>query len=286
MKVDESDKTRQVPSDKVTVIDLSSKQPQILKILKMGKQPSGISVSPDGSMALVTLRAEGAVGILHIQNKEVVHVDTVKVCEPNDSIAHIAISPDGTYALASLNQDSSLLVIDIADGSITVQEPKIKVGKGPYVVDITSDGKLGVVANTMDATISILDVSRRPFQIIDEIFVGVLPEGVDISPDGSWMAVNCMQYTMTKPEDSMRQEFAQLVLLKRRGKQFKIVERSQIDRIPQAAVFSPDGQYLVVAGFEHQRLRMYRVTENGVKDTGIQIPTPGQPCTLRIADRY
>ena len=117
----------------------------------------------------------------------------------------------------------------------------------------------------------------------DIIFTGVLPEGLDISPDGKWAVVNCMGYTTAKPDNSMRQEYGQLVLLKKEQDHYSISQRLQIDRIPQAAVFTAESKYVVVAGFENRRLRIYELSGGTLEDTGVTINVPGQPCTLRIA---
>lgn len=282
MKLDPEDSAKQIADNRLTVVSLKDKK--VINTLRVGGQPSGISVSPDGKNALVCNRADGTIITLKINGIEVVVNSTLKVCEPQDSLSHITFSPNGDYALASVNKKASLLKIGLKNGVAEKVLSEISVGKGPYCVEFTPDGKFAVVANTADATISVVKVTKDDLTVVDTIFVGVTPEGLDISADGKWIAVSCLQYSMVKPDDSKRQQYGQVVLLKRQLEYLSIVQRMQTDRIPQAVVFTADSKYLVVAGFENRRLRIYELKGEKLVDTDVVIELPGQPCTLRIAD--
>ena len=49
---------KQVPDTKVHVIDLKSSPPKVLKTLDVGKQPSGLDISPKGDQAVVANRGD------------------------------------------------------------------------------------------------------------------------------------------------------------------------------------------------------------------------------------
>jgi DNA-binding beta-propeller fold protein YncE len=67
MTVAEENGTRKmVPTDKLFVIDLKSSPPKLVQTLTLGKQPSGLSFSPKGDMALVANRADGTISVLKI----------------------------------------------------------------------------------------------------------------------------------------------------------------------------------------------------------------------------
>lgn len=281
MKIDPADKSKQVPDSRVSVVDLDAME--VVKTLVVGNKPSGISVTPDGKRALVCNRNDGTVTVLGISDNGVNVLRTVKISEPGDSLSHIAISPNGKYALATLNLDHSVIKITLKNDSFEVVQ-KMKVGTGPYCVDFTPDGETAIVANVNGANVNVLDLTGEKIQVADTIFTDVLPEGLDISPDGKWAVVSCMGHTLSRPNDSMRQEYGQLVLLKRKGQRYSIVQRLQIDRIPQAAVFTADSKYVVTSSFESRRLRIFEMDDGKLTDTEIKIDVPGQPCTLRIAN--
>jgi WD40 repeat protein len=281
-KIDPADSSAQVSDNRVTVIDLDTKQ--IIQTLSVGKKASGMSIAPDGKTALVCNRDDGSLTALRIHGKDVTVSKTLKVAEPEDSLSHTVFSPDGTYVLATLNLDNSVIKIQLENGEPVRVIGKVTVGTGPYAAEIAPDGQTAVVANVNGATISILDLTGEKMTVADTIYTGVLPEGMDISPDGKWVAVSSMGYTMKAPDDSMRQQHGQLVLLKKNPKYYSIVQRLQIDRIPQAVSFTADSNYVVVGSFESRRLRIYELSGEELRDTGIIIPVPGQPCSLRIAE--
>jgi hypothetical protein len=47
---------KQVPDDRIYVIDMKANPPKLAATIKAGKQPSGLSFSPSGNMALVAAR--------------------------------------------------------------------------------------------------------------------------------------------------------------------------------------------------------------------------------------
>src|SRR5207248_4597628 len=57
----EGDALKQVPDDKVYVIDLKASPPKLAANVPVGKQPSGLSISPSGKMALVANRGGNSI---------------------------------------------------------------------------------------------------------------------------------------------------------------------------------------------------------------------------------
>jgi hypothetical protein len=140
------------------------------------------------------------------------------------------------------------------------------------------------VANTMADCITILELDADEIKVKDVVDVAILPEGMDISPDGKWILACCMNSTTAKPDAPNRRNHSRLVLLRKDEKSYSEVQRLNIDRIAQAAIFTPDMEYIVIAGFENKRLTAYKFEDGKISDSGTIIPVPGQPCTLRTAD--
>ena len=101
MMIDPADPTKQIPDDKVTVIDLTPLRPSIVGRLKSavgvkgspaaptvlatvqaGKGPAGIAINKAGTLALVANRAEGTVSIFTIDGKTVTPAGKVTVGKP------------------------------------------------------------------------------------------------------------------------------------------------------------------------------------------------------------
>ena len=75
----DGDKLKQVPDDKIYV-DRSCKTnpPKLASTISGGKQPSGLSFSPDGKMALVANRGDNSISVLSVNGTDVKITDTVQ----------------------------------------------------------------------------------------------------------------------------------------------------------------------------------------------------------------
>jgi DNA-binding beta-propeller fold protein YncE len=168
-----------------------------------------------------------------------------------------------------------------------VADRKLPVYGQPYHVEITPDGALGLVAgggnqNGPDADIlTVIDLVADPVRTIDHLIVGTGPESFDISPDGQLLAVVLMEGSNLPPGDPSRSEKGVMRLWKRSGKSFSKLADVPIGRIPEGVCFTPDGCYLAVQEHAARRLIIYQVDTDGIKDTGVQISTPGFPSALR-----
>src|SRR5690348_15635338 len=95
--IKEGEVLKQVPDNKIYVIDLKAEPPKLAATITGGKQPSGLSFSPDGKVALVANRADNSVSVLAVNGTDVKITDTVAM---PDSVAHVQFTPDGKHALA------------------------------------------------------------------------------------------------------------------------------------------------------------------------------------------
>jgi DNA-binding beta-propeller fold protein YncE len=105
MTVAEENGTRKlVPTDKLFVIDLKANPPKLVQTVTLGKQPSGLSFSPKGDMALVANRADGTVSVLKIDGTQVTQTGTVQI---SPGVSHVQFTPDGKRALALKSPENS-----------------------------------------------------------------------------------------------------------------------------------------------------------------------------------
>ena len=75
--VKEGDALKQVPDNKIYVIDLKANPPKLAATITGGKQPSGLSISPSGNMALVANRGDNSISVLSINGTDVKVTDTI-----------------------------------------------------------------------------------------------------------------------------------------------------------------------------------------------------------------
>src|SRR3984885_10415283 len=88
---------KMVPTDQLFVIDMKASPPKLVDTLHLGKQPSGLSFSPKGDMALVCNRADGTISVLKIEGTKVTQTATVPI---SPGVSQVVFSPDGKHALA------------------------------------------------------------------------------------------------------------------------------------------------------------------------------------------
>src|SRR4051794_8236038 len=125
--VKDGETLKQAPDDKLYVIDLKANPPKLASTVTVGKQPSGLDISPKGDRALVALRADNAVGVLSIQGTDVKLVDTVPL---GDVVAHVAFTPDGRRAVAVKFPAHKASILDIgADGKVSYGKLDLPTGQ-------------------------------------------------------------------------------------------------------------------------------------------------------------
>ena len=76
-----------------------------------------------------------------------------------------------------------------------------------------------------------------------------------------------------------------LVILARRGMTFEITQILATGAIPEGVAFSPDGRHIVVGCHPSQKLWIYDVEGETVRDSKQRIDVPGMPSSLRIANQ-
>jgi DNA-binding beta-propeller fold protein YncE len=91
----------------------------------------------------------------------------------------LAISPDGTTLLAALDLANAAAIVDTATREVRYAP----AGRYPYGAGITSDGKLGLISNQTDATVTVIDLASG--SVVNSITVGPHlshPEGIAVDP--------------------------------------------------------------------------------------------------------
>jgi DNA-binding beta-propeller fold protein YncE len=289
LKIDPGNATNWVPENFAHVLDLTAKPPKVIGKVTTGRQPSGISITPNGRLALVANRADGTVSALSIRGKEVSCLQTINVCLPAESASDVAVSPDGKLALVSAQKGGYLAVLKIEGDTVSATGQKLSAYGQPYRVVITPDGELALTAgqgfgNGIDHdALTIVDLKSKPMRTTAYVPIGAVPESIDLSPDGKMLAAVLMNGSNLAPGDPNRSTNGRLVLLARRGKTFAVVEEHPIGRIPEGVAFTSNGAYLVLQCHPDRELWIFSVTRGRLKDTGQRIKVPGLPSSLRAS---
>ena len=284
--VKEGDALKQVPDNKIYVIDMTANPPKLAATLTGGKQPSGLSFSPDGKMALVANRGDNSVSVLSVNGTDVKITDTVSL---PDSVAHVMFTPDGKRALAVRFPAHKVSVLDIADGKVTYNKVDLATGQWPYNVVVSPDSKLALTADNGAAgssdgsvdTTSVIDLEANPPRIIDRVVIADGPEGLAMSPKGD-LAVAAIQRGSNMKKAFFHEKNGSLSVLKIDGKKVTKTQDIELGGLPEAVMFTPDGKYILAGNFMTEDFSILKVDGTNVTDTGKRFKVPGHPASARM----
>jgi dipeptidyl aminopeptidase/acylaminoacyl peptidase len=224
-------------------------------------------------------------------------VDKLKVAK--GKLSGISFTHDGEAALVAHRDEQGISVLAVKNGKVTPTGEWISTGVTPYVVDVSSDGKWAVVSNVGLAaiegrtgnifgdvdTVTLIDVSRRPFRAVQHITVPSIPEGVTISPDGRWIAVLSMAGSNLPKDNPGRRDLGKVVLFEIRQGEAVKVSQAPGGVASQGIVFTADSQYVLVQMNVEKAIGVYRVDNGKIMDTGERIQLSGGPTSLRSKPR-
>ena len=275
------------PDNKVFLIDLKTSPPAVIGTITVGKQPSGMAISPKGDLALVANRADGTISVLSIRGKDVLVLDTVTVGAAADQVSAVAITPDGKRALATKPAANKVALLSIDGQKVTYDKRDLPAGIFPYNIAVTPDGKLALTADNGGSsdgnvdTVGVIDLEADPPRVIDHVTVGDSPEGLAIGPKGD-LAVTVEARGSNMPKTSFfYHPGGAVTALKIDGKKVNNVGEINVGALPEAVAFSPDGQYLYVGNFIDGDLSVLKVDGTTLTDTGQRFKLPGHPASMR-----
>jgi len=253
--------------------------PRVAGQIEAGLQPSGLSIAPNGKTALIPNRAEGTLSVLAVDSSSLRELQRIKVCEPADSMAHVEISPDGLHAVATLNEARAVLLLGLAGTPKVLQ--RIEHGKKPYAARFLPDGKSFAVADIGLDAVTIYKLTGDQAEAIADVPVGRIPEGLDVSPDGKWIAASCMEgANLTDKDHPKFGQPAKVFLIGKEKDAFKVAKVLEVEGGPQFAVFSANGDYLVVSNTRLKQLAFYKTDGGKFTDTGYRLPVDGEPVAI------
>lgn len=284
--VKDGDALKQVPDNKIFVIDLKANPPKLAATITGGKQPSGLSFSPSGKMALVANRADNSVSVLSVNGTDVKITDTINF---PDSVAHVLFTPDGKRALAVRFPAHKVSVLDVAGDKVTYNKIDLPTGQWPYNVVVTPNSKIALTSDNGGAgssdgsvdTTSVIDLEANPPRIIDRVVVGDGPEGLAMSPKGD-VAVAAILRGSNMKKAFFYQKNGSLAVLKIDGKKVTKTQDIEVGGLPEAVAFTPDGKYLLAGNYLTQDFSILKVNGSKVTDTGKRFKVPGHPASARM----
>ena len=277
---------KQVSADQLYVIDLTQNPAKLVSTLTVGKQPSGLDISPAGDLALIANRDGKSVTVLSIKGTEVKITDTIGF---PDSVAHVAFTPDGRHALAVRNLANLVSVIDIgADGKASYNKLDLPTGITPYNLVVTPNGRLALTIDqggagcdgNVDAA-TVIDLKAEPPHVVDRVMVGDCPEGMAMSPKGDVAIAVLIGGSNSAKSKWFYHKNGMLAVLAIHGDKVTKIKEIPVGGLPEAIAFSPDGGTLYVGNFFDGDFTILKVKGTEITDTGRKLKMPGHPAAAR-----
>ena len=274
------------PDNKVYVIDLKANPPKLAGTVTVGKQPSGLSFSPVGDLALVANRADKSIGVLSVKGTDVKLIDTIDM---GDIVSHVTFTPDGKHALAAKFNNHKVSLLDVNGDKVTYTKLDLPTGQWPYNVAVAPSGKIALTSDNGNAgasdgsvdTVSVVDLEAKPPRIIDRVVVGDSPEGLAVSPKGD-VAVAVLIGGSDKKNAYFYHRNGTVAVLRIDGNKVTKVGEVEVGAVPEGAAFTPDGKYLLVGNYLDQDMSILKVDGTKITDTGKRFKLPGHPASMRM----
>lgn len=277
-----------VPDDKLFVIDLTANPPKLIDTVTVGKQPSGLSISRKGDLALIANRAGKSVSVVAIQGTTVKQVGEVPL---EQEAAAVVITPDGKRAFVCLNLVNKVGVLSI-DGTKVTYDKSLDIPSAfnPYNIDITPDGKFAVSSRTgarginADAEVSI-DTSGAHPHVVDIMAPGTGAEGFAISPNGKWAVTPLIEGSGAKPSEWNYTKGGHAALMSvGPGGKLTVVNKAPIGALPEGVAFNPNSEYVYIGNYVDRNLQIFRIAGGKLVAAGT-MALPGQPASVRSPAR-
>ena len=313
MRIDPANPDKQIPDDRLTVIDLKSlkptlasrlrsaigaaphagtaAQPKIIATLKAGKGAAGVSINKAGTLALVANRIEGTVSVFTIKGTTVTPAGNVTIGKDKSGPSHVVFAPDGKSALVTCNGDHRIYVLAVDGTNVQVSKREISAGLRPNGIDIAAKGEVAVVANggsgAGDAdTISVIDLKLSPPRVVNTYTVGPTPEGIKMSPDGKFVAVVVINGSNKALDSPFFGPSSLLQVWSRTGTQLTKSGELAIGKWCQGVAWSSNSKTLLVQCMVEKEITVVRFS--GLGGRSLQkvgtIKTKGGPAGIGTAE--
>ncbi|MFM2289759.1 MAG: hypothetical protein RL684_2902 [Pseudomonadota bacterium] len=286
---------RPVLENYLQVIDLSSGPDPVVQRIDLGAHPQGLAINRAGTL-LLAATTSGTVAVLGIDGTHVQLRDSIKVSAGR--LAGVSFTHDGQSALVALRDEQGVMVLDVRQDVVSTARDRVTTGVAPYSVDVSSDGRWAVVSNVglaglaspghlyADAdTFTLIDVSHRPFRAVQHVTVPSVPEGIAISPDGRWIAVQAMDGSNLPAENPGRRPRGRVLLYAiRAGEAVKTADLPG-GEAAQGIVFTNDSRRVLVQFNVEKQIAVYAVNGGALRDTGVRLALSGGPASIRSMPR-
>lgn len=285
-----------VPNNTASVISLAvPANPRIVQTIQTGNNPGGVSISPNGKLALIANSVDNSISIFTIAGMHLTPAGTVSLPEKSGP-SDVVFTPDGKTAIAVGRGDSRLMVLTVNGTDVRYTGRSFQPGLNPYGAVVTRDGKYiintdlggavpapGEKPNRRQGIISMSDIATG--KLVQSQVVGPVPEHIVMSADGSHVAVVVANGSASVRSDPKWNEVLGLLEIYRVGDgTLTPAGRAQTGHWCQGATFSRDGKTVLLQCAAERQIEVYHYDgKNLTRDENANIPMGARPGAIATA---
>src|SRR5262249_45004520 len=244
------DPKKQVPDNRLSVIDLKAKPPAVIATLEAGLGATGAAIKPAGTLAVGGNRNQRTASNFSISGNKLNAPRKNDVGDPKSGPSAVAFTPDGKTVLVTRDGDHRISVLSVEGSTVTDTKRIMTGGHRPYAVQVSPKGDIAVIgnqgANAGDIMpVNVVDLKGKAPRIVNTVDVGQYVEGLAFSNDGGYLAVIPQNGSNLAASHPFYNDHGLLVVFRVNGTTLTKVAEVKIGQWPQGVAWSRDGKTLV-----------------------------------------
>jgi DNA-binding beta-propeller fold protein YncE len=216
----------------------------------------------------------------------------VDLGDPNCGPSLPVFTPEGKRAFVTRNNDHKVSILSVQGTKVEYTKRDISANLRPYGIEITPKGDVAIVANIGNGptggvdTLSVIDIAAETPRMVDAVTVGIIPEGIALSPDGSYVAVNVMNGSNVARTAAHFHDFGVLKIMRLSGtKLTPLTETNVPGHWCEGVAWSRNQQTILVQCMVEKSIFVYGFDGRTLKASG-SIKVNGGPAGIRTADTF
>jgi len=259
-KVDPANRHRIVPDDQVALIDLRG-TPHVAAVAHAGAGASGVAINAAGTRALVANRSAGTVSLFAIEPAGLRLLANLEIGDKTSPAQPLYIDGE-RRALVTCDGSSKIAVLAIESDHLRMLPDSLAAGLRPYAIDTAGPRTRAVVGNIGGGgrdvdTISLIALDEAQPRVVDTVSVGLTPEGLKISPDGRFVAVNVNNGSNMPRESRRYADHGLLQIWRIEGDRLHLVTQAPVGGWGQGVAWSRDGRTILAQAMIGDRIETF-----------------------------
>jgi DNA-binding beta-propeller fold protein YncE len=266
------------PPDNATVIDLSQSPPRIVGTVDVAASVlgpgQGIFVAKDESFAIISAGNRAESGKIVPDNRV--------------SVIDLSVSPPKVVQQVTAGTGANVVAVNPAGtlALVTKVDPKQAIlALRPYPIDISPDGKLLAVANAWGGngdvgSVSLVDLSSKPFRVVDVARTPSTSEGLRFSPDGKYIATSSLNGSTSPTASPRHKDHALLTIFAVSGQTLSKTAEAPIGKWSQGVAFSANGRTIIAQNMVEKNFSVFSFADGKLTPQPPLAVPVGAPATI------